>query len=118
MDGTEPTKMRVGKIGDGAIPDTLVYSMIQGAGYEISKELSQVESPLWMSKDGIVVGTQTGKLVHVTERTIRINPLESGATLQRDVDGRSQVLITLRGAPLSKTDRELSRIFEDGKIFH
>lgn len=117
LDGTDVAKMQVKEIGYGAIPNTLVYSLVEGAGYEISKELSQVASPLWMSKGGIVVGTQTGKLVHVSERTVRINPLETGASLQRDVDGRSQVLITLRGAPLKKEDKELSYIFETGKIF-
>lgn len=117
LHGKDPAKMEVEKVGDGAIPGTLTFTQVEGAGYEISKKLSQLPSPVWATRKGFVVGTATGHVVHLTESRLKINPMTKGAALSRVVEGRPQTLITLHGSPVGKQDEAISDDFTRGRIF-
>jgi hypothetical protein len=121
LDGTDPAQMKMEKVGDGAIPGTLAMAQMSGpsvgGGYEISRKLTQMPSPVWMTKHGIVVGTHTGHVVHLTEAKVRINSRTQGAGLYRVQDGIPQVLMSLYGESWG-TDETLLRIFEENKLFN
>ena len=117
-DGTDPGKMTLQKIGTGAIPGTLTMPQMSGAtvggGYEISRKASQMPAPVWMSRNGIVTGTNTGHLVHLTEARVRFNPRIQGAALYLFRDGVPQIITSLSGALGGSVDKEVSSAFELG----
>lgn len=117
LEGTDPAKMNLTRIGDGAVPGTLVMAQVEGGGFEISRKLAQLPSPVWMSRQGVVVGTHSGHLVHLTEASVRLRPRTRGAGLYRVQNGVPQVLISLYG-PGQDGDADTLRIFEEGKIFN
>jgi hypothetical protein len=88
-----------------------------GGGYEISRKLTQMPSPVWMTKQGIVVGTHTGHVVHLTESKVRVNSRTRGAALYRVQNGIPQVLMSLYGESWG-ADETLLRIFEENKLFN
>jgi len=116
--GTTPAKFQVELVGDGAIPGTLTYALVEGTGYEISKRLSQTPSPMWATKKGFVVGTQTGHIVHLTEASLKINPLTRGAAVHYLKDGEiPQTLFSLYGVSQAGHDATLHDYFERGRIY-
>jgi len=117
LKGRDPAKMEKEKVGDGAIPGSLTFTQVEGAGYEISKKLSQLPSPVWATRRGFVVGTATGHVVHLTESKLKINAMSRAASLSRVVEGRPQTLITLLGSPVGPQDEALSEDFTRGRIF-
>lgn len=121
LDGTDPDKMKMERVGDGAIPGSLTMAQMSGpsvgGGYEISRKLTQMPSPVWMTKQGIVVGTHTGHVVHLTESKVRVNSRTRGAGLYRVQNGIPQVLMSLYGESWG-VDETLLRIFEENKLFN
>jgi hypothetical protein len=115
LEGTDTSKMTMNSVGDVGIPGT--YCIVEGRGYEISKEFSQVPTPIWVSKTGICTGTQTGRVVHLTEKNLKINLLDKGATIQRWLDGYPQLLVSLYGDTIGETDSSIRNIFKDGELF-
>jgi len=116
IEGNSPLEWKITRVGDGAIEGTLVYALVEGGGYEISRTMSQLPSPVWMGTKGIVVGTNTGHLVHLTEGRLKINPKTQGAGLYRTIDGEPQIVMSLAGAPLRPPDAALQTIFATGKL--
>lgn len=121
LEGTEPVKMSLRRIGDGAVPGSMVVAQMPGSvvggGYEISRRLSAMPSPIWMSKNGLVVGTHTGHLVHLTEARLRIVPRTQGASLYRVNDGRPQIIMSMTGASVTQEDPEIGKVRRDGQLF-
>jgi hypothetical protein len=122
LDGTDPAKMTVRRIGEGAIPGTLVYATMPGAivggGYEISRKLSAMPSPVWISKTGYVVGTHTGHLVHLTESRLAMNPRSQGASLSRVKKGIPQIISSMYGEKVKhEGDPDLEQVFTNGQLF-
>jgi hypothetical protein len=119
LDGTEPAKMVLKRIGDGVVPGTLVYAEMPGAvvggGYEMSRRLSQLPSPVWIGEHGYVIGTQTGHLVHLTASRLRMSVREQGGSLFRVKKGVPQIVTVLRGQLLDEEPG--SSVFESGKLF-
>lgn len=115
--GRDPAKMTLHVLGSGALNGDVVYAQVEGAGYEVSKTLSQVESPVWVSKAGMIVGTHTGHLVHITETRLRINARGAVAGLRRVVEGRQQVLFTLSGPVTTDPDQTALADFKRGRLF-
>lgn len=115
--GTDPAKMRLDRVGDGAVPGTLTYAQVEGGGYEISKTLSQLPSPLWVGRHGVVVGTNTGHLVHLTEGKAKMNPRQEGAACFLVRDGIPQIITTLQGPPINPGTDDLKDIRETGNLF-
>ena len=120
LDGTDPAKMVLQKIGDGAVPGTLVYAEMPGAvvggGYEISRRLSQLPSPVWIGAHGYVVGTQTGHLVHLTESRLRMSVRSQGAGLFRVKQGVPQIIMAMSGNQRNGGDPVLSSILDLGAL--
>jgi len=122
LDGTEPGKMTVRRVGDGAIPGSLTMATMPGSvvggGYEISRLLSAMPSPVWMSKTGFCVGTHTGHLVHLTESRLKVNPRAQGASLAQIKNGIPQILTSLHGVKVKDdVDADLDAVFANGQIF-
>jgi hypothetical protein len=123
LDGGNPGEMSVNRIGDGAIPQSLVYAQMPGAvvggGYEISRRLSQLPSPVWTGRNGIVVGTHSGHLVHLTEARLNFNPRsQGGAGLYYVKDGVPRIITTLWGVRLKpENDELLDQVFEYGQLY-
>jgi len=115
--GYDPAKMSVDHVGEGAVPGTLTYAMVEGGGYEISRKLSQLPSPVWMSSAGVVVGTANGHLVHMTEGRLKLWPMSRGAAVNWIRDGRPVTLITLYGTPTGQEDQDMMEIIKRSKIF-
>ena len=120
LDGTDPAKMIMKRIGDGAVPGTLVYAEMPGAvvggGYEMSRRLSQLPSPVWIGAHGYVIGTQTGHLVHLTESRLRMSVRARGAGFFRVKDGVPQIITAMSGVQGNGGDPKLSEIIELGAI--
>lgn len=121
LEGTDPAQMKLERVGDGAIPGTLTMAQMSGpsvgGGYEISRKLTQMPSPIWITRHGVVVGTHTGHVVHLTEARVRINSRTQGAGLYRVQDGIPQVIMSLYGESW-EPDETLLRIFEENKLFN
>lgn len=115
--GTDPGKMTQHDLGGGAVDGNVVYELVEGAGYEISKRLTQVPSPVWVSPTGVIVGTHTGHLVHVTETKVWMGPRRVAAGLARKVNGRQQVLFTQRGSLTGPADAVTVSDFRRGRLF-
>lgn len=120
LDGTDPAKMVLKRIGDGAVLGTLVYAEMPGAivggGYEMSRRLSQLPSPVWIGAHGYVVGTQTGHLVHLTESRLRMSVRAKGSGLFRVKEGVPQIIMAMSGTQSNGGDPALSSIIELGAI--
>jgi hypothetical protein len=121
LDGTDPATMKKEKVGDGALPGSLTYAQMSGpsvgGGYEISRKQTQMPSPVWITRAGVVVGTQTGHVVHLTEQKVRINAKTYGAGLYRMQSGIPQVIMSLYGPPAGEIDEEIQNVFADGRLF-
>jgi len=119
VDGTEPSKMKLRRIGDGAIPGTLTMAQMEGGGYEISRKLSQMPSPVWMSRTGFVVGTNNGHLVRLSESRVKLLPRESGAAVAWVREGVPQIIVSMSGAPaIAENDPEIGEIRRNsGRLF-
>lgn len=117
LSGTTPDKMHLIMVGSGAIPGTLTSVLVEGAGYEISKRLSRIPSPAWATSTGIVVGTHTGNLVHMTEGRLRINPRSRGAAFYREMNGQPLALFSLSGPTRGASDPEVAEINSRGRLY-
>jgi len=118
--GTNPAKMNISRIGDGAIPGTLVYAMVRGAVTALDgllrPEGPRMPLPVWRSPTGFVVGSHGGTLSHLTVDHLKLSARQFGASLFRWQKGVPQILTTVRGAS-QNLDPETETIFEQGKLF-
>lgn len=117
LKGQDPGKMELEEVGKGAIPGSLIYVLVEGMGYEVSRQMSREPCPMWATSTGFVIGTQTGHLVHVTESRLRLNPMSRGAALHRVRDGWPQTIFTLYGVPRAVRQAEVGEIFDRGRLF-
>jgi hypothetical protein len=122
LEGATPEKMSLRRIGEGAVPGTLVYTQLPGAvvggGYEISRRLSQLPSPVWVSKNGFVAGTHTGHLVHMTEARLKVVPRSRGAGFYQVKEGIPRLVMSMSGVPSKpEQDDDMRQIFEIGRMF-
>jgi hypothetical protein len=117
LQGQAPQDMVSRGAGNGAMPGTLTYAQVEGGGYEISRKLSQLPSPIWMSSKGFVVGTNNGHLVHLTEARLKIVGRTQGASLTFSRDGIHRVISSIWGPPTTKEDATLSFIFNNNRLY-
>jgi len=117
LEGTDPSQWTIQHIGNGAVPGTLIYAMLEGGGYEIRRTLSEMPSPAWMSATGVVIGTNTGKLVHLTKNRLKINSKTQGSSMFRTLaGGEPQIVMSLWGSYGLPPDPALQEIFTTGKL--
>lgn len=121
--GTDPGKMKMGRVGNGAVPGTLIYApmpanLAAGAATSmVFATLSQMPTPTWLSPTGFVVGTHTGHLTHITERRLKMVPRNQGASYYQIKDGIPRIVSTVWGSPLGTPDSEIRNMILDGKLF-
>jgi hypothetical protein len=123
LDGTDPAKMTLKRVGEGAIPGTLTYASVPAgiaggaATSAIFAKISKMPTPMWMSPAGVIVGTHGGNLANLTSSQLAISARQRGAALTRELNGIPQILISQAG--LSEDfDEELQGIFaRNGKLF-
>jgi len=120
--GTEPNKMKIEQVGEGAIPGTLCWAQtpakLAGGAVPTQEfaEFSMMPTPLWRSKKGFVIGTHGGHLILITERRLRLSDRQQGASLWRWNNGIPQVITTTWGTT-PNPDREAEAIFQKGRLF-
>lgn len=118
LEGTSPENMSLSRIGDGAVPGTLVMAQIQGDHLEIARKIFWKPSPVWVSRNGFVAGTHTGHLVHMTEDRLRLNPRSQGAVYCLVKNGITRLVVSIRGIPVKpEEDEDLMEILNNGKLF-
>ena len=121
LDGSDPAKMVVKRIGDGAIPGTLTFALIPAdlAGGALTSpkfaSMSQMPTPVWVGKHGYIVGLQGGNLVHLTDGRLRMSVRAQGGSLFRVKAGVPQIITVLRGQLLDEDPQ--TSVFENGKLF-
>ncbi|MFA5381970.1 MAG: hypothetical protein WC356_02305 [Candidatus Micrarchaeia archaeon] len=123
LDGTEPGKMVMKRVGDGAVPGMMVMAEmpVNMAGGAVLSTIfatsSKIPTPVWMSPTGVVVGTHGGNLTHLTEHRLRIVSRTQGASLYRVREGRPQIIFSISGVPVAAEDTEIGLIRENGQLF-
>jgi hypothetical protein len=119
--GTEPRKMAVSSIGDGAIPGTLTYAQVRGAITALDgllrPEGPRMPLPIWAAPNGWVVGTHAGHLTHLTVDRLRVVPRAKGSSVYYLKKGIPQVITSFYGAPVDEVDPEVQEIFDQGQLF-
>jgi hypothetical protein len=116
VEGREPDKMKLTKVGEGAIPGTFTTAQVEGGGYEVSRKLSQLPSPVWANRVGIVLGTNTGHLVRITDGRLKMPLRSEGATSYWHRDGIPQIITALTGS-VQNADNKILQISSAGKLF-
>lgn len=117
LGGTSADKMSLTRLGEGAIPGTLTMGLVEGGGYEVSKQLAQMPMPIWFDRNGMVIGTHNGHLVHWTKSKLKVTQYPRGAAFNRMVNGVPQVVVTLYGNCRKHIDPEMQTIIQDGQLF-
>jgi hypothetical protein len=116
LDGTDPAKMTLKRVGDGAIPGTLTYALARGSHLETARTLFEMPTAFWMSKHGFIGGSNTGYLMYLTKQRLHISPRTQGAALYQVGDGTQQVIMAMSGSQSNGGDSELSSIFDMGTL--
>jgi hypothetical protein len=116
--GSNPAEMNLSRIGEGAVPGTLVMAQIQGDHMEIARKVFWKPSPVWVSRNGFVAGTHSGHLVHMTESRLNLNPRSAGAAFFQVKNGVPRIVVSMRGVPKKpEVDEGLNEIFANGQLF-
>jgi hypothetical protein len=115
LNRTSPDKMVSHRIGDGAIPGTLVYAQVRQR--EIAGNVVSEPLPVWIDGKGIVIGTNIGHIMHMTDHRLQMDPFSEGAAFYRMTKGRPQTIFSLFGPPLGKVNPQIQEIMRRGKLF-
>lgn len=110
--GTDPKKMIIRKKGDGSVSGCQAYGDFQQSGQEVSTWRHKSLLPIWISKNGFVIGNEHHQIATLTETQIDLTLGTKGAMLKRIVGGQAQVLVSMP-VPAGV----LENTFRTGKIF-
>jgi hypothetical protein len=119
---TAPEKMKIERVGNGAIPGSLTMAKIQASmsgGAVPTREfadMSMMPTPVWRGPTSVVLGTHSGHLIFMTERGLKLSTRQYGAGLFRMQDGIPQIIMTAWGVA-QNLDCEAQAIFQNGKLF-
>ncbi len=120
--GTEPEKMEQARAGAGAVPGTLTYcNNVTELGDIISPQEKVHDSvPVWLSKEGVVIGNNAGRLFNLTQQKVRFAPGEKGASLYRQKGGQFQFLTSFKSGPEGSgfgiSDSATCEVMRNGKV--
>jgi hypothetical protein len=120
--GKEPSAMAQSDAGAGSIRGTLAYcnnlpdlSSVLG-----TPEKGFVDVPVWLTKEGIVAGNDSGRVFNLTKNRVRMSIPARGASLYRNLDGVFHFLTTFKqgviGSGTGTLDEETASVFKNGKI--
>lgn len=115
--GTVPGRMKAEKVGWGALPGACATVLVEGSGYEISRRFGRTPTPAWATRTGIVVGTHTGNLVHLTDGRLVIPPRSRGAALYLENGGQPLALFSLRGPLRGGNPPEIQEINSRNRLY-
>lgn len=122
LKGTEPEKMSMDLAGSGAIEGTLVYcDNVPELGDVLSPaEKIHVSVPVWLSKDGIVIGNVSGRLFNLTQQKVKFAPGTRGASLHRMKNGEFQFLTSFKqgspGSGFGMADSATAEVIRNGRV--
>jgi hypothetical protein len=120
--GTEPEKMEQSDAGCGSIKGTLVYcNNMPELGWTLgTPEKSFMDVPVWVTVEGIVVGSPTGKFFNLTKNKLKMGVPLRGASLYRNLNGALQILTSFQsgavGSGVGFRDTETFDAFKNGYI--
>lgn len=120
--GTSPEQMAQSDAGAGSIKGTLAYcNNMPELGWTLgTPEKDFTDVPVWLTSEGVVVGSPTGKFFNITKNKIKMAVPESGASLYRNLDGVIQFLTSFKsgaaGSGIGSDDTDTYNVFKNGRI--
>ena len=122
LSGTEPEKMALTDAGAGSVKGTLAYcNNMPELGWTLgTPEKDFVDVPVWLTEEGIVVGSPTGKFFNITKNKIKMSVPDHGASLYRNSEGFIQFLTSFKtggvGSGIGVDDPDTFAAFKAGRI--
>jgi hypothetical protein len=120
--GTIPEQMVQQDAGAGSIQGTLAYcNNLPELGWTLgTPEKDFTDVPVWMTSEGIVVGSPSGKFFNVTKNKLKMGIPEQGASLYRNLEGVIQFLTSFKmgttGSGAGFSDPDTINAFINGRI--
>lgn len=120
--GTVPTQMTRQDAGGGSIKGTLAYcDNLPELGWTLgTAEKDFNEVPVWLTSEGFVVGSPSGKFFNVTKNKLKMGIPDQGASLFRNLEGVIQFLTSFRtgttGTGKGFRDTDTYNAFKNGRI--
>jgi hypothetical protein len=120
--GTIPEQMTVQDAGAGSVAGTLAYcNNVPELGWTLgTAETDFTDVPVWLTEEGIVAGSPTGKFFNITKNKLKMGIPDRGASLYRNLEGVIQYLTGFRtgatGTGRGFRDAQTSDAFKNGKI--
>jgi hypothetical protein len=120
--GTIPEQMSVQDAGPGSVKGTLAYcNNLPELGWTLgTAEKDFADVPVWLTEEGVVVGSPSGKFFNVTKNKLKMGIPDQGASLYRNLNGVIQYLSSFKtgatGTGRGFCDEDTYNSFKNGKI--
>lgn len=120
--GTIPEQMTVQDAGAGSVRGTLAYcNNIPEPGTTPGKAgTDYTDVPVWLTEEGIVAGSPTGKFYNVTKNKLKMGIPDRGASLYRNLEGDFHYLTGFKagatGTGRGFRDTDTYNAFKNGRI--
>jgi hypothetical protein len=116
LEGTDPSKMTVTKVGSGTVSGAVTFADPEKLQEDSPQWESKMKLPVWVSERGVMQGKQYFRIDGLAEGKLLIPDAQEGAGITLKQDGVKQVLLTLK---VSKNEdiTGLNRVLESGKLF-
>lgn len=120
--GTIPDQMVQSDAGAGSIKGTLAYcNNMPELGWTLgTPEKDFTDVPVWLTSEGVVVGSPAGKFFNVTKNKIKMGVPTQGASLYRNLEGTIQFLTNFKvgttGSGVGFKDEDTYNAFKNGQI--
>lgn len=119
LSGTDPKKMAMSRIGEGALPGSLMFAQVPGSMTALDGLLRpkgpQMPLPIWLAPTGFVTGTHGGTVTHMTNSALSFPLRQRGAGLFRYLAGVPQVVMT-QGGSVDRVDEDLQLFMATGRL--
>jgi hypothetical protein len=120
--GTIPEQMQQMDAGAGSIKGTLSYcNNMPELGWTLgTPEKDFVDVPVWLTSEGVVVGSPNGHFFNITKNKLKIGVPREGASLYRNLNGIIQYMTSFKigevGSATGLRDEETEKAFKLGMI--
>ncbi len=120
--GTIPEQMVQQDAGAGSIKGTLSYcNNLPELGWKLgTPEKDFTDVPVWLTSEGVVVGSPTGKFFNVTKNKLKMGIPSQGASLYRNLEGIIQFLTSFKtgttGSGAGFEDKDTINAFINGRL--
>ena len=116
LEGTDPSKMTVTKVGSGTVPGAVTFADPEKLQEDSPQWESKVQLPVWVSERGVVQGKQYFRIDGLAEEKLLIPDAQEGAGITLKQDGVKQVLLTLKVSK-NRDITGLNRVLESGELW-